>query len=64
MSESSFLVAGMVLAVVAGAFPVWLTIRIINRRECWAIRTAAALAVTVAAVILAMALLWLISAVP
>jgi hypothetical protein len=31
------------LVVACGAFCVWLTVRIINRRERWAIRTAAAI---------------------
>jgi hypothetical protein len=41
MSEILFAVAGVAIA----AFCIWLTARIINRRELWANRTAAALAV-------------------
>ena len=41
MSEILFAVAGISVA----AFGIWLTVRIINRRERWARRTAAALVV-------------------
>ncbi len=36
------------IGVLFAAFCVWLTVRIINRRERWAIRTAAATVVAVA----------------
>jgi hypothetical protein len=57
----SIAIAGV--SVIVGAFSIWLTVRIINRRERWAIRTAMAM-LAIAAIGAVLALLYFFTEIP
>ena len=62
-TERVVIIAISGMAVIVGAFSIWLTVRIINRRERWAIRTAVAM-LAIAAIGAVLALLYFILPIP